>query len=927
MKLLYTCLWFVGISILVFTSFNSVVRAESASYQNDQNINQSHLAYLQTTVTSTFTAPITVETSIFTTTFTDLGYKETSLNSPVGQSLYAFRIPNYWQIQENNFIEFDLSYNFSPLNTSDKLPTTFGDLKISVDGQTIQIFSIPEPKLDHEKLRVPIPVTLLNAKKRLHEVEIVFDAGAVCTIPHKATLVIHPTTSLNLSYSLSSIPLDLSTYPAPFFQDAFELDEVLFALSAKSGATEIAGAVGIAAKLGDLSRNRTIISTTHDVEVIDVLKSPLPALEQHLFAIGQPQNNQLISFISRATSLPVALKERQMALVTQGPITVMPDQTFSYTFTLTNTTSRHANVFLVDTLPLLTQFLECAPQCQFDEDNRVITWSNVALDPDQGKEFSLNLKMTNAVTGTYLENNITLLENKQGPINVDTFTSDIEIDADNVSLKSSANTIKSDHFFAMGDMAVAETDGIIQLIASPWNESRAILMITGLTDEAIRKASHAMSSGTRFPGMTGAVALVKETRLSEDTTPAPSIEMTFQDLGYEDKVLRGQLKHTIDYGFFIPMEWQLTDEAMLDFRFTHSLAFEGAAPSVTLLLNETPVSTFLLDERTAANGRLQVKLPPSAAQSGDRNKLTVEVTPSQIAQSCSGEFDDFWFISNSHSKIVLDHRNTFIGDPDLKLYPYPFNSRSSLSDLLFILPNAPTTSDLDKTLRLAAALGNSARGQTILPAVALGTNTLEQNLENYNIVALGRPSRNSIIRELNEKLPQPFLIGSDEIEQKIDDIVFRLPSDIDLGYLQLISSPWNSKRAILIVTGTTEESIDWAAQTLLSDSVQRLKGNIALIRDLTVSSFDTRELIGAAVPAAMATAVPEMITETVAADASTSVTQSTPAPIKVEVSNTSQTQGNSSPIWLVPLVVGTVLVVLAIMVVAFRQAQQRRKLT
>jgi hypothetical protein len=275
-----------------------------------------------------------------------------------------------------------------------------------------------------------------------------------------------------------------------------------------------------------------------------------------------------------------------------------------------------------------------------------------------------------------------------------------------------------------------------------------------------------------------------------------------------------------------------------------------------------------------------------------------------------------WLFISSASLLHLDHAVQNARVLDLGSYPYPFNQRSDLTDVMFALPAEPMVAEWEDALRLAAALGNISNSTAFAPPVVLGNNWTKKKLEDYHFIAIGRPSRNSLLQQVNAQLPQPFLLHSDSIEQKIDQVTLRLAPDVSLGYIQLIVSPWNEARALLAITGTTDKSAKEAMDILLYQ-YKGLEGNLALIRDNAVKTIDTRGFTKAGAAAALTTALPQMTPAPGASSVSTplspGVTPSAP---------TSPISGAPSrPAWLVPLVGVTGLVILVILVIAFWQAR------
>jgi hypothetical protein len=440
--------------------------------------------------------------------------------------------------------------------------------------------------------------------------------------------------------------------------------------------------------------------------------------------------------------------------------------------------------------------------------------------------------------------------------------------------------------------------------------------MTGLSDEAVYKASRAMSSESQFPGMRGHFALVRQVRpVSEFSMEPPHTDFTFADLGYDDKVLRGPSQEA-SYSFDIPIGWRLTESAYLDLHFSHSQLLDYySSSSLSVLFNNEPIATIALSDETSLNGRLKVELPPSQARLGWNNRVSIQAEMRPL-DKCAHV--DMWLLLGSESLLHLDHEEQDIHSPNLDFYPYPFDQRPDLADVLFVLPPEPQPEEWEGTLSLASALGTAAGGPNLAPAVVLGDTWPEAELDGYHLIAVGRPSRNPVLQHVNAQLPQPFQPGSDQIEQRIDNVVFRLPPDLSLGFVQLIPSPWNEARAFLAVTGTTDESVKWAVD-VLADQPWVLRGNLALIRGGEVSRIDTRALTSSGKAMAVATAAPEM---TPVAMATATLPPSSPTPGVSSAEPTSDAPGR--PAWLIPLVGINGLVVLGILAFAIWRTRRKR---
>jgi hypothetical protein len=139
--------------------------------------------------------------------------------------------------------------------------------------------------------------------------------------------------------------------------------------------------------------------------------------------------------------------------------------------------------------------------------------------------------------------------------------------------------------------------------------------------------------------------------------------------------------------------------------------------------------------------------------------------------------------------------------------------------------------------------------------------------------------------------------------------------------VQLIPSPWNEARALLAVTGTTDEGVEWAAEAL-TDQPWILKGNLALARNEGVNTIDTRGLTSDGTAIAVSTGVPEMI-PVATATVTIAPTSLSPSPTPTVSASERTPAGSNRPAWLIPLVGMSGLAIIATFAIAFWQARRR----
>ncbi len=856
----------------------------------------------------------------FTITLAELGYIDKTLYGPFSSANYYFGLPAYWQPLPGSYLILDLDYQMQQIAETTATPRpVLATTTVSLGDHTLGSISlISEPM----SLEVPLPAEVLAAsEKERSRLTISLEVSGACHDIKQASLVVKNTSRLHLVYTDIPLKLDLALYPYPFYQQSFEPDEVRFVLPPQPTRVEMEGAVTIAAMLGQLTDDRMVISSTASLEW-----DTQTGEKEHLIVIGKPETNSLIPWLNANTQLPVSLQPRQMELVTQGPESIVPDGEITLTAVVTNTADYAISApQLRAALPFEMEIAACQPECTGEEDSTA-QWALAALAPGEASLVSLTLQVTKPITATELECTFSLVDEEHGPLNVNSFTMTV---ASAILHGSSLITHREEgqYFFAYGDQVISERDGVIQEITSPWDATKAILIVTGLTDEALHKACYALSTRTRFPGMQGPFALVQETYLVPLSISEPeSVNVTFADLGYDDEVVHGIREQRIEHWFDIPPGWRLTSEAFVRLLFSHSALIDYQESSLTVVLNDTPVGSVALDESNVIAGSLQVPLLGSRIRRDRQNKLSVLVDMRLEDECYDPTASQIWCAISRDSLMHLAHTEETIPRLDLDFYPHPFAIQPDMHDVAIVLPPLLGPIERDGVLRLVADLGDAANGEVFCPSVFLGELDNWEDLRDYHVIAIGRPSANPAITLVNAELPQPFIPSTDEIEQVVDNVVFRLPPGLSLGYVQEIPSPWNEERAFLAVTGTTDEGVGWAIRAFIeSDLVWRLEGNLALVRDREIHSTDTRGLTRGGKAAEAATAIPELIPMGTPSPMPPTAT-STPLAVGTATppSPTSSLPGYKRPTWLTPLILITVVAVATIFGIAARQARKRK---
>ncbi len=205
-------------------------------------------------------------------------------------------------------------------------------------------------------------------------------------------------------------------------------------------------------------------------------------------------------------------------------------------------------------------------------------------------------------------------------------------------------------------------------------------------------------------------------------------------------------------------------------------------------------------------------------------------------------------------------------------------------------------------------------------------------------MAVGRPTANAFIASQNDALPQPFLPGSDALQETAGSVVYRLGANASLGIIQVMPAPWAANRNFVLISGVTDEGVEWASRAYADPLLAaQIEGNVTLVQGERIVSFNTvlghsGDLISAISNVTQTPAQIELVTPTTAAAAVAAVSTPsaaappTPAPASVLPERYAPPASEPSPaMWggIIGLLVAGVTLAVGGAWVSWRRSRQR----
>jgi hypothetical protein len=297
--------------------------------------------------------------------------------------------------------------------------------------------------------------------------------------------------------------------------------------------------------------------------------------------------------------------------------------------------------------------------------------------------------------------------------------------------------------------------------------------------------------------------------------------------------------------FNLPAEWQLVDEITFQLRLT-------ILPPAT---NNIEVQSTIAALKLIYNGQLAGSIPIN--QYGDvmREMIislsSLNLTPHGIWQF---ELESYLPCSPNESGIDIrihpDSQIRFFYEvitpiADFSNFPRQLIQETFEADrAVLVIPDEPTIIELQSALTVAAGLGRISDNKIALQLIRASQIDTEIQA-NHHLILIGKPEPFLPFKELI--FPSPIIFRSDP-EWTVQ---FLLPDRYEFertvpddGLVQMINSPWNSSRFILLVSGETDAGVLKAAQALSSGRLRtNVYPNLAIVKETRIdevpaSSFE-----------------------------------------------------------------------------------------
>ena len=381
-----------------------------------------------------------------------------------------------------------------------------------------------------------------------------------------------------------------------------------------------------------------------------------------------------------------------------------------------------------------------------------------------------------------------------------------------------------------------EEDGVLQVLPSPWNASKSLLLVSGTSDIGVVKAAQALSTGNLQTGITPDYSVVAQVNpftktgiTGQDGLQFSSPDdITFSDLDYQVTTVDQLGSNYLTFEFVVPQGQIPSENPYVEIKFSNSTMVDTARSYISVFVNEIVVGSVELSDGSSSLVSAKIDIPASLLKYG-LNVLDLEINLIPRDECSILAFSGLWATVYEDSYLHLPLTKSPESETilqDLKAYPYPFANDPSLGAMTFIVPSAdPFAWSLAG--KVAFDLGARVNG-SILSFEAAFDNQIPDALRTGNLIVIGQPKNLAVLEEMRSTMPAYFEPESNIAILESQLIIYRVTDQKSLGYLEVFPSPWNPEAAVLGLFGTTPEGLQFALNSLLNFQIREtLSGNFS----------------------------------------------------------------------------------------------------
>jgi hypothetical protein len=371
---------------------------------------------------------------------------------------------------------------------------------------------------------------------------------------------------------------------------------------------------------------------------------------------------------------------------------------------------------------------------------------------------------------------------------------------------------------------VSKDKDYIALFPSPWGIGNAVMIVGDQNRQDGFTPASVFSDRAKRILLQGNIAYVDRNPLPE---PQPfQNSVSFEELGYLDRTVKGIGQQNLIYSVYIPYNIEPIS-VKLNLGLGYSAGLDVLNSSFTVYLNGFSIAGILPTEGSSTGEPIAVGLPAKRFRRGI-NFIRLAFDLHVPYSSCERALETVWATVWNSSTLEIRYRDR-APIPSLKNFPLPF---SDYPGFTYVIPDRYAQKDLDYISQLSFMLGASSNQPNRPPEVMTAANfaNAKKKPDYPNVILIGLPLENSVIRSTNDLLPQPFIKDKNSLQDGYGVYLPTSYTEASLGLMQIMPSPWVKGGTVMVLTGNDKQGLEWAWNVLLNPALRsNFAGNLMVV--------------------------------------------------------------------------------------------------
>lgn len=326
-----------------------------------------------------------------------------------------------------------------------------------------------------------------------------------------------------------------------------------------------------------------------------------------------------------------------------------------------------------------------------------------------------------------------------------------------------------------------ETQNMLAVIRSPFDSQQFLYVLSSLNIESSRYINKMLNRQAFLKSLNGQFIEIKGQESSISTTRGESVKSTIKisEIGYKDGISIKNVQETGTASFQIQLENGviLEEGSQVVIYYSYNDTFSEERSTLTVSVNQIPVSTVLLKRGEGERASIKVKIPVTELK---KQKIVVDLTFAfkENETECEDVLrNDGWarILPDSYFDFTYKNRELY----SLNFFPYPLLKDFKWNNVAFVLPTNATSSYYQQIANIVILLGKYVQKDDT-GVYLLRENELGDEKRNIVLYHTSSKSKNNIEQQVGEKFR--------ELKNRNEMILYHLTSKEGSRFFMLVSS-------------------------------------------------------------------------------------------------------------------------------------------